>query len=137
MNLDPDLAVSIKKLKGEELFRQVIDPSSAIHENYQNIHFVKTECGIVTGVVVKEDVTTYRVATNLLSPKTLTTLRKEDIEQQAASKISPMPNVLQNGADEGRDSGSARLRRGRWIQAPGPSKTSAWAQINQPPRSPS
>jgi putative heme-binding domain-containing protein len=96
VNLGPDLAESIKKLKGEELFRQIIDPSSAIHEKYQNIRFVTTEGRIVTGVVVKEDEATYQVATNLLTPKSLTTLLKADIEQQAASKVSPMPNGLLN-----------------------------------------
>jgi hypothetical protein len=34
------------------------------------------------------------VATNLLTPNSLTTLRKTDVEEKSASKVSPMPKGL-------------------------------------------
>lgn len=96
VNLGPDLSESIKKLKGEELLRQIVEPSSQIHEKFQNHQFVTLEGRVVVGVIVKEDRAAYHVATNLLTPNTLTTLRKRDIEEKTASKVSPMPNGLVN-----------------------------------------
>ena len=40
VNLGPDLAESVKTLKGEELLRQMLEPSSEIHEKFQNQQFV-------------------------------------------------------------------------------------------------
>jgi putative heme-binding domain-containing protein len=96
VNLGPDLAESIKTLKGEELLRQVIEPSSKIHEKFQNYQFATTDGRIVTGVVVKDDGPFYEVVTNLLTPHTVTLIRKADVEEKTASKISPMPEGLPN-----------------------------------------
>jgi putative heme-binding domain-containing protein len=96
VNLGPDLAESIKKMKGEELLRQIVEPSSKIHEQFQNYLFVLTDGRTITGVIVKEDRTTYQVATNLLTPNTLTTILKKEVEEKTASKISPMPSGLLN-----------------------------------------
>ncbi len=94
VNLGPDLAESVKKLKGMELLQQMIEPSSKIHEKFQSYQFLTDEGRVITGVIVKEDEKAFQVATNLLTPNTLTTISKSDIEEQAASKISPMPNGL-------------------------------------------
>jgi putative heme-binding domain-containing protein len=96
VNLGPDLVESIKTLKGEELLRQIIEPSSKIHEKFQNHQFVTREGQVITGVIVKENPNNYQVATNLLTPETLTTLRKRDVEEKIPSKISPMPPGLVN-----------------------------------------
>ncbi|PQO38435.1 PVC-type heme-binding CxxCH protein [Blastopirellula marina] len=93
-NLGPDLAESIKKLKGKELLKQMVDPSSQIHEKFQNVQFLTIDGRVTTGVVVKEDDEAYHVATNLLTPNSLTKILKEDIEQMGASKMSPMPSGL-------------------------------------------
>lgn len=96
VNLGPDLVESVKKLKGEELLRQMIEPSAKIHEKFQNHQFITTEGRAITGVIVKEDAKSYYVATNLLTPNTLTTIAKKDVEQKVLSKISPMPAGLLN-----------------------------------------
>jgi putative heme-binding domain-containing protein len=96
VNLGPDLAESIKTLKGKELLQQIIEPSSKIHEKYQNQQFVTSEGRVVTGVIVKENPNTYEVAINLLTPETLTVIRKRDVEERIPSKISPMPAGLVN-----------------------------------------
>jgi len=96
VNLGPDLAESIKKLQGEELLRQIVEPSSKIHEQFQNYQFVLDDGRTITGVIVKEDKAAYQVATNLLTPNTLTTIPKKDVEEKTASKISPMPVGLLN-----------------------------------------
>ncbi len=96
VNLGPDLAESIKKLQGEELLRQILEPSSKIHEKFQNIQFVTSEGQVITGVVVKEDRRRIHVATNLLTPNTLTTIAKKEIDERTPSKVSPMPTGLLN-----------------------------------------
>jgi len=96
VNLGPDLAESIKTLKGEELLRQIIQPSSKIHETFQNYQFLTSEGRVVTGVIVKENKRIYEVATNLLTPNSLTTINKKDVDEVVASKISPMPSDLLN-----------------------------------------
>ncbi|MDV6028976.1 MAG: hypothetical protein F9B45_02480 [Phycisphaera sp. RhM] len=94
VDLGPKLEESVKKLKGIELLRQIIEPSSKIHEDYQTSRFLLTDGRIVTGVVASEDETTFQVATNLLTPNSLTEVRKRDIEIRSASKVSPMPAGL-------------------------------------------
>lgn len=94
VNLGPDLAESIKKLKGAELLRQIIEPSSKIHEDFQTYQFLLDDGRTVTGVIAQEDANRYRVVTNLLTPKTLTEVRKRDVEEKFISKISSMPSGL-------------------------------------------
>ncbi len=96
VNLGPNLAESVKELKGVELLRQILEPSSKIHEKFQNQQFLLDDGRVVTGVLVKQDNKNYHVATNLLTPNTLTTIRKRDVEEVIASRISPMPVGLLN-----------------------------------------
>ncbi|HEY2760695.1 MAG TPA: hypothetical protein VGI75_08125, partial [Pirellulales bacterium] len=85
-----------KKLQGKKLLEQIVDPSSQIHEKYQNYQFVMNDGRVVAGVVVKEDDAEYHVLTNLLTPQIVMRLRKADIDQRVASRISPMPPGLVN-----------------------------------------
>ena len=78
------------------LLRQIIEPSSKIHEKFQNTQLATSDGRIVTGVIVKEDGDEYQVVTNLLTPHTVTRIRKADVDEKAASKISPMPEGLLN-----------------------------------------
>lgn len=94
VNLGPDLRESVKKLKGMELLKQMIEPSSQIHPDFQNHQFLLDSGQIVTGVIVQEDQKTVKVVTNLLTPSSTTTIRKKQIESQKASKVSPMPSGL-------------------------------------------
>jgi putative heme-binding domain-containing protein len=96
VNLGPDLVESIKQLKGRALLEQIIEPSSKIHEKFQNTVLLTTEGQVITGVIAREDDKTYRIATNLLTPNSLTTVRKQDVEQKTVSRVSPMPMGLAN-----------------------------------------
>ena len=58
-----------------------VEPSSKIHEKFQNHQFVTREGRIVTGVIVKETDDAFQVAPSLLTPNTLTTIRKSDVEE--------------------------------------------------------
>lgn len=96
VNLGPDLAESVKKLKGEELLRNMLEPSYKIHEKFQNQQFIMSDGRAVTGVVVKEDADECQVVTNLLTPHSVTHLLKRDIDERTALKTSPMPEGLMN-----------------------------------------
>jgi putative heme-binding domain-containing protein len=96
VNLGPDLTESVRKLKGAELLTQVLEPSSKIHEKFQNQTIVTTEGQVTTGIVVSESEAEVKVATNLLTPNSLTTIRKADIEERVVASISPMPKGLLN-----------------------------------------
>lgn len=94
VDLGPKLADSVKQIKGIELLRQMIEPSSTIHKDFQSHQFLLSDGRVVTGVIVKEDKRKYSVATNLLTPNSLTQIRKRDVEIKSASKVSPMPAGL-------------------------------------------
>jgi hypothetical protein len=57
---------------------------------------VTSDGRVVTGVIVQEDAQEYRVATNLLTPHTLTRIRKAELDEKIASTVSPMPEGLLN-----------------------------------------
>ncbi|MFM7055321.1 MAG: PVC-type heme-binding CxxCH protein [Planctomycetota bacterium] len=97
VNLGPDLAESRKTLKGHELLRQILEPSLKIHEKFQAQQFVTDEGRVVTGVVVRETDEELQIATDLLRPASLTTLRKSAIEERVRLTISAMPPGLLNG----------------------------------------
>jgi putative heme-binding domain-containing protein len=96
VNLGPDLVESVKKLQGQKLLQQILDPSTEINEKYQNTQFVMNDGRVISGVIVKEEPTEFHVMTNLLTPQAVTRLAKSEIDQRVASKISPMPAGLAN-----------------------------------------
>jgi putative heme-binding domain-containing protein len=96
VNLGPDLVQSVKQLRGVELLRQVLEPSSKIHEKFQTQTILTSDGQVVTGVIVEDTEQFYRVATNLLTPTSLTTVKKSDVERKQATQISAMPEGLVN-----------------------------------------
>ena len=96
VNLGPDLIESVKKLQGIDLLRQIIEPSSKIHEKFQTYKFLTQDGQAYTGVIMAEDEHAYQIATNLLTPNSLTTLEKKSVEEKTASTTSAMPTGLMN-----------------------------------------
>ncbi|KAA5539065.1 hypothetical protein FYK55_25340 [Roseiconus nitratireducens] len=96
VNLGPDLVASVKQLRGTELLRQMLEPSSKIHPDHQSYRFLLVDGRVVTGVIVEESNKAYRVATNLLTPNSLTNIRKRDVDVKIKSDVSPMPTGLLN-----------------------------------------
>lgn len=93
-NLGPDLTDVAKQYRGKKLLQQLIEPSSEINKKFQNYQFLMDDGRVVAGVIVQDEADEFHVVTNLLTPKVVTHLRKEDIDEQIISKISPMPNGL-------------------------------------------
>ncbi|MCA9190658.1 MAG: HEAT repeat domain-containing protein [Planctomycetales bacterium] len=94
VNLGPDLVESVKKLRGTELLQQILEPSKSIHQDFQTQKFLLDSGIVVTGVIVREDDEYFHVATNLLTPNTVTAIRKSEVELKSASTISAMPTGL-------------------------------------------
>jgi putative heme-binding domain-containing protein len=96
VNLGPDLTESVKQLKGAELLRQILEPSLKIHDKFQSQQFVLNDGRVFTGVVMEETERQVKIAANLLTPNTLTTFSRADIEERLPLTISPMPAGLLN-----------------------------------------
>lgn len=96
VNLGPNLTKSIKKYQGKALLRQIIEPSSEIHEEYRNYQFLMDNGKVISGVISEDKGPTLGVVENLLVPNKITTVHKREIDQQIASRISPMPLGLIN-----------------------------------------
>lgn len=96
VNLGPDLAESVKKLRGKELLRQVLEPSTVIHDAFKTHKFLMIDGQLVTGVIMAEDDQSISIASNLLTPNSLTKILKGDIEERVETKTSAMPDGLAN-----------------------------------------
>jgi len=95
-NLGPDLTTVAKQYKGIKLLQQLIEPSSEINEKYQNYQFLLESGRVINGVIMNESTDEFEVATNMLTPKVLTRIRKKEIDEKIASRISPMPTGMLN-----------------------------------------
>ena len=96
INLGPDLTDVSKRLKGEKLLKQILEPSSEINEKFQTYQFLLNDGKLVSGVIAKEDEANYHVITNLLIPTSVTKVRKKNIDEKIASKLSAMPPGMAN-----------------------------------------
>lgn len=94
VNLGPDLKEVAKRYKDEKLLKQLLEPSSEIHEKYQMQRFLLADGRVVSGVIAHDAKDHFAVMTNFLTPKKLTRVNKEDIDQQVKSKVSAMPSGL-------------------------------------------
>lgn len=95
-NLGPDLTESVKKFQGDKLLQHIMQPALEIHPKYQTSQFLLDSGKVVVGNIIQEDKDTIHVATNLLSPQTLTIIQRSEIEEQQPSKTSAMPVGLLN-----------------------------------------
>ncbi|MDP7254313.1 MAG: L-sorbosone dehydrogenase, partial [Planctomycetota bacterium] len=94
--LGPDLTKVSEKYKGQALLEQILDPSEEINEKFQTWMFLTKNGEMITGVIQSEARGTIRVIPNLLNPKAVIPVRKKQIAQRKASKVSSMPAGLLN-----------------------------------------
>ncbi len=94
INLGPDLTDVVKRFQHQKLLRQLIEPSSEINEKYRNHQFALKNGEVVTGVIIQDERKHIQVVSNLLLPQSITRIRKRDIDEQIASRLSPMPEGL-------------------------------------------
>ncbi|MCH7872476.1 MAG: c-type cytochrome, partial [Planctomycetes bacterium] len=93
-NGGPDLTKVTEKYKGEELLRQLIEPSSEINEEYVFYRFILDDDSEVYGRITSEDGNELHVAENLLAPEEVVVIAKDRVRERIASKISSMPTGL-------------------------------------------
>ena len=94
ISLGPELKQVTKKYAGKKLLQQLIEPSSEINKEYQTYKFLMSDGRVTSGVIVKNTKRTLEVMSNLLTPKQLTKINKDAIEEQFKSKVSAMPKGL-------------------------------------------
>jgi putative heme-binding domain-containing protein len=94
--LGPDLSKVSERFKGKKLLAQLLEPSQEINPEFQTYQFVLDDASLVTGVIVDETETEYRVVTNPLKPDATTRIPKNVIEEKLPSKVSAMPEGLLN-----------------------------------------
>ncbi len=95
-NLGPDLSEVGKRFQGEKLLRQIIEPSSEIHEKFKTFKFLTASGAAVSGLIQKEDAESVEVLTNLLLPNSTVKIPKSEIELRSESRVSSMPVGLVN-----------------------------------------
>jgi putative heme-binding domain-containing protein len=96
VNLGPDLLKSVKKLRGRELLSHILNPSEKIDDRYRTVQFIMANGRVLSGVVVGETPTAWRVMPNLLTPEEIVLVSKNAVEERIVSQVSPMPVGLLN-----------------------------------------
>jgi len=90
----PELGEITKKYRDLELLRQIVEPSVALLEGYENRVFELLNGDSAVGRVVGESPEGWRIAANLQEPDKTDLVRREDVKSQRPSKLSPMPTGL-------------------------------------------
>ncbi len=89
----PDLTGAGSRFSARDLLEQIIHPSSVISDQYADTDFILTDGQVITGRVERETSSTYLVRTDPLAIEAIEVF-KEDIDRQALSRISKMPEDL-------------------------------------------
>ncbi|MEM7478631.1 MAG: PVC-type heme-binding CxxCH protein, partial [Planctomycetota bacterium] len=96
LNLGPDLSDVRKRFRGDRLLEQMLSPSKEIADKYRSYRFLLDSGQVVAGVIQEENDKEVKVITNLLNPKSISTLTKKEIELRSQSRVSSMPEGLLN-----------------------------------------
>lgn len=94
INLGPDLNDVAKRLQGEKLLQQILEPSSKIHEKFQTNQFLLKNGKVISGVIVQETPAEIKVVANLLNPNAFVRIKRNQVEEQIPSTVSAMPAGL-------------------------------------------
>ena len=95
-NVGPDLTRLPSEYKPADILQHMLEPSKKIDKKYQAYLFVMTSGKVITGQIVKEDSDTIQILDNPTAPDKLRTVRKSDIEEREASRVSIMPQGVLN-----------------------------------------
>jgi len=98
--IGPDLTQLDPKLTFQEVLRDVLEPSWRINEKFASHSFALENGQVLTGLVVSETDDEVKLLSNPLAPDLPTTIRKSDIDERTASKVSIMPMGVLNKLTE-------------------------------------
>ena len=90
-------AKGYKKYKGLKLLQQVIAPSTELNEKFRTYQFLMSDGRVIAGTIFKEEPDAYQVIPNLLNPRRMLIVPKNQVDEKFASKVSSMPESLLNG----------------------------------------
>ena len=85
-----------KRIKRRDMLVSMLSPSTVIADKYKATRFELVDGKVVTGLIISEDDKHLQVSADPLNPGMLTTLSKSEIEAQAESPVSTMPEDLLN-----------------------------------------
>jgi putative heme-binding domain-containing protein len=95
VEIGPDLTkLDPKQQKPAEILKDLLEPSFRINEKYQTIVFELTSGKQITGMVLEETPTTYKVIENPLAKTEALVLKKADVAEKTKSPTSIMPKGL-------------------------------------------
>jgi len=97
VKLAPDLTEVAKKYKGLKLLQQIITPSTELNEKFRTYQFLMSDGRVVAGTISKDEPDAYQVIPNLLNPRRVLVLPKNQVDEKLPSRISSMPESLLNG----------------------------------------
>jgi putative heme-binding domain-containing protein len=95
-SVGPDLTALAGRFSVRDMLEAIVEPSKVISDQYGAIIIHKTNGQVVTGRVANLQGNSLNVIENMLSPGTVTGVRREDIESTEPSKVSMMPTGLLN-----------------------------------------
>lgn len=90
----PEMADAVKRHRGSQLLKQILEPSAEINKQYQTWLVVKADGQIITGMKHAEDADSLTLLPNPLVPTMTVRIDRAEIEELVPSKQSTMPNGL-------------------------------------------
>ncbi|MDB6058857.1 MAG: heme-binding protein [Verrucomicrobiales bacterium] len=91
----PELTAVASRLAARDILESIIEPSKVVSEQFQNTTLFLKDGDDVTGRIVAEDDNKIVVITDALK-QTKKEVKKADVQERRASKLSPMPEGLVN-----------------------------------------
>jgi putative heme-binding domain-containing protein len=91
----PDLTAVSSRFKPRDILESIVEPSRVISEQFQNTVIETRDGDTLDGRIVEEDANRVVLQANPLLPEKQT-IKKSDIKDRRASKLSPMPEGLIN-----------------------------------------
>ena len=93
----PDLVkLDEKKSNTEYILQSLLEPSKDIDKKFQSFSFILESGKIITGMIVEENSDVVKVVIDPVAKGKPTTLKKSEIDERVASKVSIMPKGLLN-----------------------------------------
>jgi putative heme-binding domain-containing protein len=94
--IGPDLTAISARFKRVDILESMIDPSKVLSEQFENTTVFLKNGDDHTGRLIDETPDEIVLVPNQLEPNNRVTVKKSEITQRRASKVSPMPNGLVN-----------------------------------------
>jgi putative heme-binding domain-containing protein len=90
----PDLSKLDPKKTPLDILTDLLDPSAKINEKYQTWVFQTSDGKVITGIILEETPSRFRVIENPLAKAEPVNINKSDLEDQQKSPVSIMPKGL-------------------------------------------